>query len=49
MTNVYNLNMPGLWAPVLIRFSRDLSRYLEHHVLAALGITVKVTLATVVT
>ena len=29
-------NIPGLWAPVLIRFSSDLGRYLEHHVFAAL-------------
>ena len=29
--------MPGLWAPVLILFSRDLLRYFEHQVLAALG------------
>ena len=30
-------NIPGLCAPVLILFSRDLFRYFEHHVLAALG------------
>ena len=32
----WTLNIPGEWTPVLILFSRALSRYLEHQVLAAL-------------
>ena len=32
----WTLNIPGEWTPVLILFSRALSLYLEHQVLAAL-------------
>ena len=33
----FTLNIPGEWAPVLMRFSRLFGRYFEHQVLAALN------------